>query len=61
MSNLLTTTDLGERWGMNPDVLARWRNQGIGPTFVRIGPRAVRYSLEAVLAYESANSVQPSE
>lgn len=55
MSDLLSTTDLAKRWDMNPDVLARWRSRCIGPAFLRIGPRIIRYEMECVLAYEAEN------
>jgi excisionase family DNA binding protein len=31
--------------------LSRWRQQGIGPAWIRLGPRTYRYTRAAVEAY----------
>ena len=41
----------------NPRSLAAWRQQGIGPRFVRIGKRAVRYRYRDLLAYIDRQTV----
>lgn len=42
---------LAERWGMTIKTLDRWRWQGIGPKFLKIGGR-VLYREEDIEAYE---------
>jgi predicted DNA-binding transcriptional regulator AlpA len=45
---LLTTKDAAQLLSLRPDTLARWRWRGIGPEFVRVGGRAVRYPATAL-------------
>jgi hypothetical protein len=47
----LSETDLASRWGMSPKTLQRWRMEGRGPHYLKMGKR-VNYSLNAVIAYE---------
>lgn len=47
----LTETDLSIRWGMSPKTLQRWRMEGLGPTYLKLGKRVV-YSMQAILEYE---------
>lgn len=54
-SKLLTTEELGERWGMNPNSLENMRNQDRGPIFIKLGLGAsapVRYRLSDIVAFE---------
>ncbi|MEX2519631.1 MAG: helix-turn-helix domain-containing protein [Paracoccaceae bacterium] len=45
--------ELARRWRKSTRSLQRWRVDGTGPAFVRIGG-SIRYRLDDVLAYESA-------
>lgn len=47
----LNQIDLANRWKLSPRTLERWRWQGEGPRFVKLGGRVV-YRLEDVEAYE---------
>jgi hypothetical protein len=47
----LSETDLAWRWGMNPKTLQRWRMEGRGPSYLKLGKR-VNYPLNAVIAFE---------
>lgn len=47
----LTTNDVAERWAMSPRSLEGWRDQGIGPTYHKIGSR-VRYHVDDVEKFE---------
>jgi predicted site-specific integrase-resolvase len=47
----VTQAALARRWQVSPRTLERWRSDGTGPAFVRIGGQ-VRYRLEDVEAYE---------
>lgn len=49
----LTEKQLAERWQISVRTLQANRVKGTGVPFVRIG-RAVRYSMDEVLAYEEA-------
>ena len=40
---LLTAKEFGRRARVSKRTVIRWRNTGVGPRPVRIGPRAIRY------------------
>ena len=47
----VTQNDLSERWHLSPRTLERWRWEGIGPKFLKIGGR-ILYRIEDIEAYE---------
>lgn len=47
----LTTGDVAKRWSMSPRSLEGWRDQGIGPTYHKIGSR-VRYHIVDIEEFE---------
>jgi hypothetical protein len=49
----LAQTDLARRWKISPRTLERWRSQGQGPRFLKIGGR-VLYRQADILMYERA-------
>lgn len=49
----LTQFDLANRWRLSHRTLERWRYDGQGPTYLKLGG-AVVYRLEDVEAYEGA-------
>ena len=59
--------ELSRRWRLSPRTLERWRFQGTGPQYLKVGGRVV-YRLEDVEAYEAeqlqaagtAKAVQPT-
>ena len=51
---ILTEQQLAERWELSPKTLQAWRHQGKALPFFKIG-RNVRYSLEAVEAFEQSS------
>jgi Helix-turn-helix domain len=59
--------ELSRRWRLSPRTLERWRFQGTGPHYLKVGGRVV-YRLEDVEAYEveqlqaavSAKAAQPT-
>jgi len=57
----LRESDLASRWVMSPRTLKRWRMQGRGPTYLKIGKR-VCYLLSTVQEYEkSTEHISTSE
>ncbi len=54
--NFLTTKLLARRWKITPRTLERWRADGKGPRFLRIG-RHIRYSESDILAFEALRGV----
>jgi predicted DNA-binding transcriptional regulator AlpA len=59
MMNLLTETEAAQRIGRGAATLKRWRSEGYGPPFIRIGGRTPRYRLEAVEAWLLAQEKEP--
>ena len=51
---LLSTKLLSRRWNIAPRTLERWRAEGRGPQFVRIG-RHVRYRQADIIDFETKN------
>lgn len=49
---LLPQADLARRWKTSARTLARWRAQGCGPAYIRIGGR-ILYRLSDILAFEN--------
>lgn len=47
-TSLLTTNQVSTVLGLQPATLKKWRVLGIGPKYVRVGRRAVRYRLADV-------------
>ena len=43
-----------------PQTLATWRCRGLGPTFVRVGRRLIRYREVDLLAFLESGTVQPN-
>ena len=53
MSEVLTTKQLCERWGVHENTVREWRMKGIGPPYFRPAPNGkVLYRLEAVEQFE---------
>jgi len=48
----LSEADLAVRWAMSPKTLQRWRMEGRGPVYLKLGKR-VNYPLKAVIAFEN--------
>ena len=42
---LLNTRQAARLLGVSPGTLTNWRWCGLGPQFIQVGPRAVRYAL----------------
>lgn len=55
---MLTPADLVEAWQVAESTLAGWRKHGVGPRWVRLGPRRIGYPLSEVRAYEKQHASQ---
>lgn len=51
MDKLLTTKEAAERLGMASGTLENWRVNGIGPRYVKVGSRSIRYEASALDAW----------
>jgi predicted site-specific integrase-resolvase len=52
---LISEQDLAEQLKLDPDTLRRWRNEGGGPEFVRLG-RVIRYDEDTVSKWIRENT-----
>lgn len=59
-SGRLTQVELATFWQISPRTLERWRSQGTGPAWLRIGGR-VLYRMTDVLAFEQAHRRDASD
>ncbi len=46
---VFTEADLASRWRMSPKTLQRWRTEGRGPHYLKLGKR-VTYTINAIEA-----------
>ncbi len=54
----LSSKLLARRWGLSHRTLERWRHDGTGPAYLKIGGRAV-YRLEDVETFEHSRRHNP--
>lgn len=54
---LITQQELAERWNISPSTLQKWRVQGKGPAYYKLG-RLVRYGIAEILDYERRHRTQ---
>jgi hypothetical protein len=50
---------LEQKWGKRRGYLSDLRARGMGPAFLRLGPRCLRYTDEDIEAYEQAQRMAP--
>ena len=58
---LVPETVAAERLGVSPGTLQQWRHRGVGPEFVRIGSRAIRYRTDTLDSYMSRQFASTTE
>jgi predicted DNA-binding transcriptional regulator AlpA len=56
---LLCEHETAERLRVPPRTLQKWRRQGRGPDYIRLGPRSFRYEQAAIEAYIAAQRRTP--
>ncbi len=60
-TSLLTTTQVSAALGLQPSTLKKWRVLGIGPKFVRVGKREIRYRQSDVKAFISHSNAEAAQ
>lgn len=55
-TQLLTAAQAADYLGLHPTTLASWRVQGIGPKYIKIGARNVRYRDSDIETWLEANA-----
>lgn len=53
VDRLINQNEVASIIGVAPKTLERWRGNGTGPRFVRVGGRLARYRFSDVMAYVS--------
>jgi len=56
MSDLMKPQDLADRLGVALITLRKWRQQGKGPRYIKLGHRTIRYRIEDVEEWEIAQA-----
>lgn len=54
----LNQVQLSRRWSLSHRTLERWRSQGTGPRYLKVGGRVV-YRLQDIEAFEAAQARVP--
>ena len=49
--NLMSQDEVAELLGVHPSTLGNWREKGIGPPFLRMEGKLIRYVVEDVRAW----------
>jgi hypothetical protein len=55
MTTILTTAMLAERWGLENETLEKWRQEGLGPPYFKLGrgkTSRIRYHLSEIEDWE---------
>ena len=58
---LLKTNEAAQVLNVSVATLEKWRQRGLGPEFQRLGPKTIRYHVEALATYQVASIVAPRE
>jgi predicted DNA-binding transcriptional regulator AlpA len=56
---MLTTDEAADLLNLRPQTLHEWRSKRIGPAYLRLGARAVRYRAADLWAWAEAQRVEP--
>jgi len=57
-NKLLSNSEAAEFLGMSPDTLPRWRWEGVGPAYLKVG-RSIKYRLADLEAFLNESRVNP--
>ncbi len=60
MTQIINSKTLATRWRMSPATLARWRHEGRGPLFLKIGGK-ILYRLEDIENFERQATLQETK
>lgn len=58
--SLLTSAQAADLLQVSTNTLAKWRMDGTGPAYSRVGGKFVRYSTEDLTAYLTSTRVAPT-
>lgn len=55
---IVTTTEAAKRLGKSPELLRRWRMEGNGPKYTKLGPRTVVYDVADLDAWNDQHKTK---
>jgi predicted site-specific integrase-resolvase len=58
MKEVFSPKELAHRWAISSATLERWRWQGVGPRYLKIGGR-IRYPIQVIEQYEAQRMHSP--
>jgi predicted DNA-binding transcriptional regulator AlpA len=56
MSTYHSSKEVAERYKISKRTLGRWREEGGGPEYIRVGPRLIGYADAALAAWDAAHT-----
>jgi predicted DNA-binding transcriptional regulator AlpA len=59
MTRSLNTVEAAEMLGVRPSTLRGWKAQRVGPPFIQLSPRCVRYAESDIQTYANERRVVP--
>jgi predicted DNA-binding transcriptional regulator AlpA len=59
-SDVLTAKETSQEYGIPEPTLTDWRYKSLGPPYVRLGPKSIRYRRRDIEAWLEANTVRPA-
>jgi hypothetical protein len=59
LTRTLNTAQAAEMLGIRPATLRGWKAQRLGPPFIQLSPRCVRYAEDDIRAYAEERRVVP--
>ncbi|WP_390890486.1 helix-turn-helix transcriptional regulator [Tunturiibacter lichenicola] len=60
INRALNTAEAADLLGIRPATLRGWKAQRVGPPFIQLSPRCVRYAESDILRYANERRVVPS-
>ena len=60
LTRRLNTAEAAEILGIRPATLRGWKAQRVGPPFIQLSPRCVRYDKQDIHTYANERKVVPS-
>jgi uncharacterized protein YjcR len=59
LTRSLNTAEAAEMLGVSPATLRGWKSQRVGPPFIQLSPRCVRYDEHDIQTYANERRVVP--
>ena len=57
----LSAKEINHVYGISPKILSLWRLKGVGPCFVKLGPKMFRYKITDIEEFLEKNTILTKE